>query len=187
MSSLKSFAFPTRRRAGRGAGRVRLWTPAAGGGSGGPRALAPARPPSRRSTGSPRRECGPGRPRLARPRGALQLPRPPPPAGARRCCCGCGRSAGPRRGGEGRRAPTRPKTTRRTRTRRRRPPRARREGRQPRRGWRSSAGRPARSSRRAAGARHWARVPGLQRETAGVRAAPTPQQRADRGQRPRNG
>lgn len=122
-------------------------SPVAGGGSGGPRALAPARPPSRRSTGSPRRECGPGRPRLTRPRGALRRPRPLPPAGARRCCCGCGRSAGPRRRGGGRRAPKRPKTTRRTRTRRRRPPRARREGKLPRRGWRSSAGRPARSSR----------------------------------------
>ena len=170
MSSLKSFAFPTQRRAG--AGRVHGTDghvghrPAAGRVRVAPGPWRRPRPPSRRSTGSRRRACGPGRPLPARPLGARRRPRPPPPAGARRCCCGCARSAGPRRGAR-RRARTLPKTTRRMRTRRRRPPRARRAGRRPRRGWRSSAGRPARSSRRGARARRWARAPGLQREAAG--------------------
>lgn len=172
MSSLKSFAFPTQRRAG--ARRVRRadghlgHRPAARRVRVGP---GPWRPASRRSTGFRPRACGPGRPRRARPRGARRRPRPPPPAGARRCCCGCARSAGPRPGA-GRRGRTRRRTTRRTRTRRRRPPRARREGRRPRRGWRSSAGRPARSSRRGARARRWARAPGLQGRPRAVSAEP---------------
>lgn len=173
MSSLKSFAFPTHRRAG--AGRVRRTDGRTGTGAtarraagpGGPRALAPPRRASRRNTGSRRRACGPALLRPPRPPGARRRLRPPPPGGARRCCCGCARSAGPRRG-VGRPARTRRRTTRRTRTRLRPPPRARRAGRRRRPGWRSSAGRPARSSRRGARARRWRTAPGLWRESAGA-------------------
>lgn len=201
MSSLKSFAFPTQRRAG--AGRVRWtegWTEGWTGTArlGGPGALAPPRGASRRSTGSRRRACGPALPRRARPPGARPRHPPPPPGGARRCCCGCARSAGPRRGA-GLPARTRPRTTRRTRTRRRPPLTARRAGRRRPPGWRSSAGPRARSSRRRA--RRWARAPGLRRESAGAsgpsrapspptshpRFSPAPAERGSRGSLPEPG
>lgn len=164
MSSLKSFAFPTQHRAG--ASRAR-WadgrTDGCTAGPSDPRALVPLRGASRRSTGFPRPVCGRGTPLRARPPSARRS-RPPPPAAARRCCCGCERSAGPRRRRAGRQAGTRLRTTRRTRTRRRPSPRARR-ARKPRlRGWRSSAGCPARSSRRGVRVRRWVTVPGLQRD-----------------------
>lgn len=167
MSSLKSFAFPpsagradTCRKAG-SAGRMDTGAIAR-------RVRWPGawRRASRRSTGSPPRACGRGIPRRARPPGAPR--HHSPPAAARRCCCGCECSAGPRRGCAGRRAGRQPRTRRRKRTRRRRLPRRERRAGRRQRGWRSSAGRPARSSRRGAQAqaRRWARAPGLQQDPA---------------------
>lgn len=166
MSSLKSFAFPTQRWPG--ADRVRWSDGHVGGrqeGLGGPRALAPPRRASRRSTGSPPHACARGTPHRARPRGARRHRRAPP-AAARRCCCGCERPGRRRRAGPGAGTPRR--TTR--RRRRRRPRRARRAGRR-RPGWRSSAARPARPSRRGARARRSARALGLQ-QAERVRAPP---------------